>query len=92
LQGNPPINKSEVESKVVVSDGETMVIGGILKATTSKAQSGLPWVSKVPILGWLFKYEELIKNRKQLLIFITPRLATEETPAAEAEIKPKNKG
>jgi type IV pilus assembly protein PilQ len=92
LQGNPPINKSEVDSKVVLSDGETMVIGGILKATTSKAQSGLPWVSKVPVLGWLFKYDELVKNRKQLLIFITPRLVTEETPAAGVDAKPKDKG
>jgi type IV pilus assembly protein PilQ len=92
LQGNPPINKSEVESKVVVSDGETMVIGGILKATTATAQSGLPWVSKVPVLGWLFKYDELVKNRKQLLIFITPRLVTEETPAAGVDAKPKDKG
>ncbi len=92
LQGNPPINKSEVESKVVVSDGETMVIGGILKATTAKGQSGLPWISKVPILGWLFKYDELIKNRKQLLIFITPRIVPEEKPAAGADIKPKEKG
>jgi type IV pilus assembly protein PilQ len=92
LQGNPPINKSEVESKVVVSDGETMVIGGILKATTATAQSGLPWISKVPVLGWLFKYDELVKNRKQLLIFITPRLVTEETPAAGVDAKPKDKG
>ena len=90
LQGNPPINKSEVESKVVVSDGQTMVIGGIMKSSTTKAQSGLPWVSKIPILGWLFKYDELIKNRKQLLIFITPRLVAEEAPVAGAQDKPKS--
>jgi type IV pilus assembly protein PilQ len=69
-----------------------MVIGGILKATTATAQSGLPWISKVPVLGWLFKYDELVKNRKQLLIFITPRLVTEETPAAGVDAKPKDKG
>ena len=90
LQGNPPINKSEVESKVVVSDGETMVVGGIMKSSVTKAQSGLPWVSKIPILGWLFKYDELIKNRKQLLIFITPKLITDEATAAGAEAKKKS--
>jgi type IV pilus assembly protein PilQ len=90
LQGNPPINKSEVESKVVVSDGETMVVGGIMKSSVTKAQSGLPWVSKVPVLGWLFKYDELIKNRKQLLIFITPKLITDEATAAGAEAKKKS--
>jgi type IV pilus assembly protein PilQ len=90
LQGNPPINKSEVESKVVVSDGETMVVGGIMKSSVTKAQSGLPWVAKIPILGWLFKYDELLKNRKQLLIFITPRLVTDEAAAAGAETKPRS--
>jgi type IV pilus assembly protein PilQ len=92
LQGNPPITKSQVESKVVVTDGETMVIGGIMKATTSKGQSGLPWVSKVPILGWLFKYESLQKQRKQLLIFITPRLIKPETPSPQTDTRPKDKG
>ncbi|MFH1080692.1 MAG: secretin and TonB N-terminal domain-containing protein [Pseudomonadota bacterium] len=92
LQGNPPINKSEVDSKVVLNDGETMVIGGILKVTTSKGQSGLPWISKVPILGWLFKYDELSKNRKQLLIFITPRIVKDEKPANGLEgQQPDNK-
>jgi type IV pilus assembly protein PilQ len=89
LQGNPPINKSEVDSKVVVNNGETLVVGGILKAYTSKAQSGLPWVSKIPILGWLFKYEDYTKRRNQLLIFITPKLV-DETSAAGAEVKQKS--
>jgi type IV pilus assembly protein PilQ len=92
LGGNPPINKSEVESKVVVSDGDTLVIGGILKSQTDKGQQGLPWVSKVPILGWLFKYEDTTRTRKQLLIFITPRIVQDEqsTPVADSALeKPK---
>lgn len=92
LQGNPPINKSEVESKVVVSDGETLVIGGILRAQTDQGQAGLPWVSKVPILGWLFKYENTSKIRKQLLIFVTPRIVQDEKSTTGAEPKPKDKG
>jgi type IV pilus assembly protein PilQ len=92
LQGNPPINKSQVESKVVVTDGETLVVGGILKATTTKGQAGLPWLSKIPILGWLFKYESLQKQRKQLLIFITPRLIKQEAPSPKTENKEIPKG
>jgi type IV pilus assembly protein PilQ len=61
-----------------------------MKSSVTKAQSGLPWVSKVPVLGWLFKYDELIKNRKQLLIFITPKLITDEATAAGAEAKKKS--
>ena len=91
LQGNPPINKSQVESKVVVTDGETLVVGGILKATTTKGSAGLPWVSKIPILGWLFKYESYQKDRQQLLIFITPRLVKQEGPVMETETREKPK-
>lgn len=89
LQGNPPISKSQVTSKVVVTDGETMVVGGILKASTTKGQSGLPWISKVPILGWLFKYESLVKQRKQLLIFITPKLIKPETASPQTIEAPR---
>jgi type IV pilus assembly protein PilQ len=74
LGGNPPINKSEVESKIVVQDGDTIVIGGILKTEDTKTESGVPWLSKIPILGWLFKAESITKNRRQLMIFITPKI------------------
>ena len=74
LGGNPPINKSEVESKIVVQDGDTIVIGGILKTEDTKTESRVPWLSKIPILGWLFKSESVTKNRRQLMIFITPKI------------------
>jgi len=73
-QGNPPIVKSQVVSKVVVNDGDTIVIGGILKSSDSKAVSGWPWLQKIPVLGWLFKTDSTTKTKTQLLIFITPRI------------------
>ena len=79
LAGNPPINRSEVESKIVVRDGDTIVIGGILKTEDYKAISGVPWLSKIPVLGWLFKSEAITKTRKQLVIFITPKLIDTDT-------------
>ncbi|MBA4397159.1 MAG: hypothetical protein C0394_07240, partial [Syntrophus sp. (in: bacteria)] len=74
LAGNVPIRKSEVTSIVVVKDGETLVIGGILKTEENKGDIGVPWISKIPILGWLFKTESRIKNRRQLMIFVTPKI------------------
>jgi len=74
LEGNPPINKSEVESKVVVEDGDTVVIGGILKTEDSKGSDGVPWLSKIPVLGWLFKTESTTRNRRQLMVFVTPKI------------------
>jgi type IV pilus assembly protein PilQ len=74
LSGNPPINKNEVESKVVVQDGDTIVIGGILITNDQRGVSGVPWFMNIPVLGWLFKSESLTKSRKQLMVFITPRI------------------
>jgi len=73
-QGNPPIVKSEVESKVVINNGDTVVIGGILRSQDSKAVSGWPWLQKIPVLGWLFKTDDVTKTKRQLLIFVTPRV------------------
>jgi type IV pilus assembly protein PilQ len=74
VQGNPPIKKSEIDSKVVVQNGDTVVIGGILKSTDSNDVSGLPWLQKIPVLGWLFKTDNTSKDKTQLLIFITPKI------------------
>lgn len=85
LGGNPPINKSEVESKIVVHDGDTIVIGGILKTEDTKIESGVPWLSRIPILGWLFKAESITKSRRQIMIFITPKVI--KTDVAEERTK-----
>ncbi len=74
LQGNPPINTSKVESKIVINDGDTIVIGGVRRTEDTKAVSGVPWLSKIPVLGWLFKEEDITKTRRQLLIFVTPKI------------------
>jgi type IV pilus assembly protein PilQ len=74
LQGNPPIRKNEVESKIVVQDGDTVVIGGVFRTQEDKGVSGLPWFYKVPVLGWLFKTENIRKQKRQLMIFITPKI------------------
>ena len=74
LQGNPPIRKNEVESKIVVSDGDTVVIGGVSRIQDDKIDSGVPWFLKIPIFGWLFKTENLKQQKRQLMIFITPKI------------------
>lgn len=73
-QGNPPINKSEIDSTVLVQDGDTVVIGGVQKAQEDKSVSGLPWLQKIPVLGWLFKTDNTTREKRQLLIFVTPKI------------------
>lgn len=85
LGGNPPINKNEVESKVVVHDGDTIVLGGIVVSNEQSGVSGVPWLMKIPILGWLFKTEDLSKNRRQLMVFITPKLIKGEAVGEKSE-------
>jgi type IV pilus assembly protein PilQ len=74
LQGNPPIRKNEVESKIVVQDGDTVVIGGVSRNQQDKTISGVPWFYKIPVLGWLFKTENIKNQKRQLMIFITPKI------------------
>ena len=89
LGGNPPINKNEVESKIVVQDGDTIVIGGILKTSDQRNESGVPWFMKIPILGWLFKTEGVTKQRKQLMVFITPKIIAKEDTGIDKFERPR---
>ncbi|MBW2651415.1 MAG: secretin and TonB N-terminal domain-containing protein, partial [Deltaproteobacteria bacterium] len=75
---NPPINTSSVDSTVVVRDGGTIVVGGVYKTITNETMSGVPWLSKIPVLGWLFKYKTVSNDKRELLIFVTPKIVMEE--------------
>ncbi len=73
-QGDPTITKKEAETRVMVRDGDTTVIGGIFTRTTSDSFSGIPFLSRIPILGWFFRHTSHEDDRTELLIFITPRI------------------
>ena len=64
----------EAGTKLLVDDGNTIVIGGIIKTTTDMNEAGVPWLSKIPVLGWLFKTEYKKDDKEEMLIFITPRI------------------
>lgn len=88
-QGNPPILKNEVESTVVVADGDTVVIGGVSRETDETIDQGIPWFYKIPVLGWLFKRQDITRQKRQLLVFITPRILKGDS-FAESAAKPIN--
>jgi type IV pilus assembly protein PilQ len=64
----------EAYTELLVDDGDTIVIGGIRKTRTDIGESGLPYLKKIPVLGWLFKTKSDEKTLEELLIFITPRV------------------
>jgi type IV pilus assembly protein PilQ len=76
----------EAVANVVVRDGETIVIGGILKDTSLDSESGVPFLKDIPVLGWLFKSQRVQKDFEELMVFITPRVTSagsENLPSAE---------
>jgi type IV pilus assembly protein PilQ len=72
--GQPSITRREAKTEVLVKDGETTVIGGIYTRRNSEAWNEVPVLSKIPVLGWLFKKKAVQDDRTELLIFITPRI------------------
>ncbi len=69
-----PIDTNKAETRVLVQDGETTVIGGIFIEDKSESETGIPWLKNIPILGYLFKSKTVSEERSELLIFITPRI------------------
>jgi type IV pilus assembly protein PilQ len=82
--GQPAINKKKATTEVLVRDGETAVIGGILQVTRKEDQQAVPWLSKIPILGFFFKHDTTQSSNRELLIFVTPKIL--KTEPAQARI------
>ena len=75
--GEPSINKKESSTEVLVKDGETTVIGGIVVSDKSESDSGIPFLKDIPVLGYLFKSKSVSDSQTELLIFITPTIMKE---------------
>ena len=72
--GVPSINTKKVDTQVLVENGGTVVIGGVYTQDESDSTSAVPGLSDIPVLGWLFKQNTQVKSKKELLVFITPKI------------------
>ncbi len=70
----PSIDRREANTQVLVRDGETMVIGGVFVDTQNNNVQGVPYMSRIPVLGWLFKNKSESVSKQELLIFLTPSI------------------
>jgi type IV pilus assembly protein PilQ len=70
----PSINTKKVETQVLVENGGTVVIGGVYAQAATDTDNKIPLLGDVPILGWLFKSNNIDTAKKELLVFITPRI------------------
>ncbi|MGB4073708.1 type IV pilus secretin PilQ [Pseudomonas sp.] len=81
LNGVPPINKNEVNAKVLVSDGETIVLGGVFSNTQIKSVDKVPFLGDLPYLGRIFRRDLVQDSKSELLIFLTPRIMNNQAVA-----------
>ena len=70
----PSIDRREANTQVIIRDGETMVIGGVFIDSQNNSVVGVPYLSRVPVLGWLFKQKTEAVAKQELLIFLTPSI------------------
>ena len=70
----PSIRTQRAQTKVLVRDGGTTVIGGIFAVTDGRSEIGVPWFRKIPVFGWMFRSQNITKENRELLIFITPKI------------------
>lgn len=70
----PTLNRRVLKSKVRLRDGETIVLGGLVKESVNRTTRQVPFFGSIPVLGWLFKNNASVTTRSQLMIFVTPHV------------------
>ncbi|MDD5576770.1 MAG: type IV pilus secretin PilQ, partial [Acidithiobacillus sp.] len=75
-----PINTQQVKTKLLVNNGQTVVIGGIYTDSTTQNETGVPLLRDIPLLGWLFKSHISSVAKTELLVFLTPKVVGGESP------------
>lgn len=74
------IDTKHLKTQVMVESGGTVILGGIFQEAERQDETAVPWISKIPILGYLFKQEAKSKDKTELLIFLTPTLVNSPNP------------
>lgn len=87
----PTISQRRIASSISVNSGETVVLGGLISENTTKTRSGVPVLSRIPVLGALFGSRETDTTRTELMILISPRVIRDETEARAATTEVREK-
>ncbi len=77
VQGGLIINTSEADTRVMVDDGQTAVIGGLIRTNETTVSRGVPYLKDIPLVGMLFSSKTVTKNNRELIIFVTPKLVND---------------
>lgn len=68
------IDKQEIDTQVMLQDGQTLALGGIFQQQSATGRTKVPFLGDIPLLGTLFRHDVREQKRRELVIFITPRL------------------
>lgn len=92
--GYPTFQQREINSKVAVRSGETLVLGGLIKDSSSSGKAGLPILSSLPVVGALFGRHKNAAERTELLVILTPRVlrSDEDARAVSRELRDRMQG
>jgi type IV pilus assembly protein PilQ len=74
VNGSPAINTREAKTELLVNSGDTIVIGGIIKTDKEWSEARVPFLARIPGLGWLFKSRSVTDTKSELLIFLSPTI------------------
>ncbi len=74
---SPRLNTKRINTQVLLDNGETVVIGGIFGQDETKSTTQVPFFGDLPLIGWMFKKKDVLDNKTELLIFLTPRILSE---------------
>jgi type IV pilus assembly protein PilQ len=77
VQGGVIINTSEADTRVMVDDGQTAVIGGLVRTNEGNVRRGTPILKDIPLLGMLFRSDNNVRQNRELIILVTPRVVTD---------------
>jgi len=75
----PIVDERVVESNVIVKDEETVVLGGLRQVDNTEAETGIPFLMRIPVLGWLFKNSNTRFEKTELVLFVTPHIVKDPT-------------
>lgn len=77
--GVPAISTRQIVTNVLVKNGQTIVLGGIYESDHENAEQRIPFLGKIPLVGWLFKQQNVTLTKRELLVFVTPRVISQTT-------------
>ena len=81
----PPVTNRSINTNVMLADGETVALGGLISSKEGNTRSFIPILGSIPLLGYLFSYRDAVTSTNELVIYVTPHILNPETQGVNLE-------